>query len=152
MSRVDFYHLQKQNLEQVLPKLLEKAYATKQNILIKIGNEERVEFLNSQLWTFDDTSFIPHGSKKDGFGEYQPIWLTSGDDNPNNAKLLFLVDGAMSDIEELQKFERIFNIFDGNSATSVEQARNFWKELKATESMPAYYWKQDENGRWTQAG
>ena len=28
MNRIDFYHLQKQTLEQVLPKLVEKAYAT----------------------------------------------------------------------------------------------------------------------------
>ena len=69
MTRVDFYHLQKQTLEQVLPKLLEKAYSTGKNIKIKVGNEMRVEFINSHLWTFDDTSFIPHGSKKDGFAE-----------------------------------------------------------------------------------
>lgn len=151
MSRVDFYHLQQQSLEQVLPKLLEKAYGTKQNIVVKVGNEERVEFLNTQLWTFDDTSFIPHGSRKDGFGEQQPIWLTAGDDTPNQPTMLFLVDGASSSLENLAKFERIFNIFDGNNPSAVDQARSFWKELKAAE-MEAFYWKQDENGRWAKAG
>lgn len=151
MSRVDFYHLQMQSLEQVLPKLLEKAIKTKQNIVIKVGNEERVEFLNSQLWTFDDTSFIPHGSRKDGFGEQQPIWLTSGDDIPNQATMLFLVDGSSISLEKLTGFERVFNIFDGNNPTSVDQARAFWKELKAA-NIEAFYWKQDDNGRWTQAG
>lgn len=151
MSRVDFYHLQQQTLEQVLPKLLEKAYKTKQNIVVKIGNDERVEFLNSQLWTFDDTSFIPHGSRKDGFGEQQPIWLTAGEDTPNQATMMFLVDGASASLEALGKFERVFNIFDGNSPSAVDQARLFWKELKAAENMEVYYWKQDENGRWTQA-
>ncbi len=151
MSRVDFYHLQQQTLEQVLPKLLEKAYKTKQNIVVKVGNDERVEFLNSQLWTFDDTSFIPHGSRKDGFGEQQPIWLTAGEDNPNQATMMFLVDGASASLEALGKFERVFNIFDGNSPSAVDQARLFWKELKAAENMEVYYWKQDENGRWTQA-
>ena len=28
MAQIDFYHLQKQTLEAVLPKLLEKAYGT----------------------------------------------------------------------------------------------------------------------------
>ena len=65
MSRVDFYHLQKQPLEDVLPKLLEKAYSTGQNTLVRVGTEERVEFLNSLLWTYNDASFLPHGSKKD---------------------------------------------------------------------------------------
>ena len=89
MSRVDFYHLQKGNIEETLPKLLEKAYNTKKHILIKIGTEERVEFLNTHLWIYDEQSFLPHGSKKDGNSEMQPIWLTSGNDNPNNASILF---------------------------------------------------------------
>ena len=138
-------------MEQVLPKLLEKAYKTKQNIVVKVGNDERVEFLNSQLWTFDDTSFIPHGSRKDGFGEQQPIWLTAGEDTPNQATMMFLVDGATASLENLGKFERVFNIFDGNSPSAVDQARQFWKDLKAAENMEVFYWKQDENGRWTQA-
>lgn len=47
MSRVDFYHLQNQTLENVLPKLLEKAYETGKKVKIKVGNEERVEFINT---------------------------------------------------------------------------------------------------------
>lgn len=47
--RVDFYHLQTQTLDDVLPKLLEKAYASGQKILVKIGTNERVEFINSAL-------------------------------------------------------------------------------------------------------
>ena len=150
MPRIDFYHLQKQTLEEVLPKLLEKALTLKQNILIKIGNEERVEFLNSLLWTYNDTSFLPHGSKKDGFASQQPIWLTAEDDNPNNAKLLFLTDGAAVNLENLNNFDRVFNIFDGNNQTSLEQARMFWKNLKAAE-FDVYYWKQDADGKWMQA-
>lgn len=149
MTRIDFYHLQKQSLEQVLPKLLEKAYATKKNILVKIGNDERIEFLNSHLWTYNDTSFIPHGSRKDGFADQQPIWLTGEDDNPNQATLLFLVDGAMASLDTLQKFERVFNIFDGNTETALIQARQFWKEIKNSD-MELYYWKQDDNGHWKQ--
>ena len=130
MSRVDFYHLQNQTLENVLPKLLEKAYETGKKVKIKVGNEERVEFINTFLWTFNDQSFIPHGSRKDGFGEMQPIWLSAGDDNPNGATMLFLVDGAKIDLDSLKQYERVFNIFDGNSETAVNAARTFWKELK----------------------
>lgn len=149
MSRVDFYHLQNQTLENVLPKLLEKAYETGKKIKIKVGNEERVEFLNSLLWTYNDQSFIPHGSRKDGFGDRQPIWLSAGDDNPNQSAMLFLVDGAKIDIGILENFERVFNIFDGNSETAVNQARDFWKELK-TSGAEIFYWQQDDSGRWKQ--
>lgn len=89
-------------MENVLPKLLEKAYETGKSVLVRVGNEERVEFLNALLWTYNDQSFLPHGSKKDGNAELQPIWLTSGTDNPNMASLLFLVDGAAADNGELE--------------------------------------------------
>ncbi len=149
MGRIDFYHLQSQTLENVLPKLLEKAYSLGKNIKIKVGNEMRVEFLNSLLWTYNDESFLPHGSKKDGFGEYQPVWLSADDDNPNAACLLFLVDGAKADNSVIDKFERVFNIFDGNNPEAVEAARMFWKGLKANGS-ELHYWQQNTDGRWNE--
>jgi len=149
MSRIDFYHLQRQSLEEVLPKLLEKAYKTVDGggILLKIGTSERLEFLNTLLWTYNDESFLPHGSKKDGFAAQQPIWLTSDDGNANRAKYLFLTDGAIADISFLHEFERVFNIFDGNSEDSLQQARDFWKQCKASD-FELYYWQQKSDGTW----
>ncbi len=149
MTRVDFYHLQKATVEDTLPKLLEKAISTDKNVLVKIGSEERVEFLNTSLWTYEEQSFLPHGSKKDGNAEQQPIWLTSGDDNPNNATMLFLVDGAGVDDEKIAGFDRVFNLFDGNSENSLSQARAFWKQIKNA-GFDCFYWQQDENGSWKQ--
>lgn len=144
--QVDFYHLQSQTLEDVLPKLLEKAYASGQKTVVKVGTAERVEFLNSHLWTYDDTSFLPHGTRKDGNAEMQPIWLTADKDIPNGAAFLFLVDGAWAETRNLEGIERIFNIFDGNSPEAVNKARQFWKELKAQDHTLSYW--QQENGRW----
>lgn len=148
MSRVDFYHLQNQTLENVLPKLLEKRMKPE-----KSQNQSRQRrarrIYQYVLWTFNDQSFIPHGSRKDGFGEMQPIWLSAGDDNPNGATMLFLVDGAKIDLDSLKQYERVFNIFDGNSETAVNAARTFWKELKGA-GEEIYYWQQEDNGRWKQ--
>ena len=149
MARVDFYHLQKTVLEDMLPKLLLKAYATGKRIKVKVGTEERVEFLNSQLWTFSDASFLPHGSKKDGFADQQPIWLSADSENPNNADFLVLVDGAEEPSEIVQKYERVFNVFDGNSSEALTQARRLWKEYKNA-GFEVYYWQQDENNVWMQ--
>ncbi|MBR1604810.1 MAG: DNA polymerase III subunit chi [Alphaproteobacteria bacterium] len=147
MTQIDFYHLQKQTLDQVLPKLIEKAYATKATIKIKVGNEVRVDFINSLLWAYNEESFIPHGSKKDGFAKEQPIWLSAEDDNPNQASLLFLVDGANISLETAKNYERIFNIFDGNDEAALQQARAFWKEISATDFSKNYF-QQDDAGRW----
>ena len=149
MSRVDFYHLQKQTLEEVLPKLLLKAYSTEKHIVVKIGTPERVDFINTELWTFSDDSFLPHGSKKDGFAAQQPIWLTDEDDNPNEAAFLFLVDGAETDAAKAAEYERVFNIFDGNSEEALAQARNLWKKFRDAGN-EVYYWQQTEKGVWEQ--
>ena len=147
MSQIDFYHLQKQSLEQVLPKLVEKAYATGKHIKIKVGNDARVEFINATLWTYDDEAFLPHGTKKDGFAKEQPIWISAEDDNPNQADMLFLVDGADIELAQAEQFTRIFNIFDGNDEHALQQARTFWKDISATNNSKNYF-QQDENGHW----
>ena len=149
MSRVDFYHLQSKKLEDVLPKLLEKAYGVGKKAVVRVGNVERVEFLNGVLWTYDEQSVLPHGSKKDGAAAMQPIWLTADDDVPNEAEVLFLVDGANAESQEIAKFERVFNIFDGNSSEAWEKARAFWKELK-NQGVEVFYWQQSANGSWQQ--
>lgn len=149
MSRIDFYHLQKQSLEEVLPVLLNKAYGTGNKIGLKTISEERVAYLNNYLWTYNDESFLPHGSKKDGFAAQQPVFLTAEDDNANAATYLFLVDGA--EIEPIQAtvYERIFNLFDGNSETALVQARRLWKAYKDA-GFEVFYWQQSESGKWEQ--
>ena len=149
MSRIDFYHLQRQTLDDVLPKLVEKAYEQKKNIKILIGNEDRIEFLNNLLWTYNEENFIPHGSKKDGFSEMQPIYLSSEAENPNHATFLFVVDDADINSHKIDDFERIFYIFDGNSEFSLNKARNVWKNIKNT-SHELYYWQQDDKNKWHQ--
>lgn len=148
MSRIDFYHLKRQTLEEVLPKLLQKAYATGNRIMLKLP-PEKVEEINTFLWTYNDESFLPHGSKKDGFADEQPIWLTDGDNNANNAQFLFLACGAQSSVEQSGAFERVFNVFDGNDESALEQARQQWKTYKDA-GFDVHYWQQTEAGVWEQ--
>lgn len=149
MTRIDFYHLQKAPLEQILPKLCEKAYATGKRIKILLGNAERVEFINSLLWTYSEESFLPHGSKRDGFAEEQPIFISADETNENNALLLILADGAQIAIEKLDAYERVLNIFDGNDETALNNARAYWKEIKSLGG-ELHYWQQNANGSFEQ--
>ncbi len=149
MTRIDFYHLQKAPLEQVLPKLCEKAYATGKRIKILLGNAERVEFINSLLWTYSEESFLPHGSKRDGFAEEQPIFISADETNENNALLLILADGAQIAVEKLDAYERVLNIFDGNDETALNNARAYWKEIKSLGG-ELHYWQQNANGSFEQ--
>ena len=144
MTRVDFYHLQNQNLESILPKLLEKAYETGKKIKVKVGVDKEVENINTFLWTYSDVSFLPHGTAKDGSSSMQPIFLSTEDDNPNGAEFLFLVEGADIDISTISGFERVFNIFDGNQNETLNKSRELWKAVK-DENLEANYWQYVSN-------
>ena len=149
MTRFDFYHLQVTPLEKVLPTLAEKAFATGKRVKIMVGTEERVEFLNSLLWTYNEESFLPHGSKKDGFASEQPIFISSDENNENGAVFLILVDGAILNEEKLSDYERVMNVFDGTDEEALNKAREYWKKIKSLNG-ELHYWQQNEEGKFVQ--
>jgi DNA polymerase-3 subunit chi len=145
MSEVLFYHLQNAPLERVLPELLERSLARGWRAVVKAGNAERLEALVNSLWIYRDESFLPHGTRDDGPAEAQPIFLTTEDENPNGAQVIFLVDGA--EPGPAGEYERCVLMFDGRDEAALAAAREHWKRFKA-EGHEATYWQQDETGRW----
>lgn len=148
MAEVGFYHLTRSPLEEALPRLLEKAYAKGQWALVRVGGEERLEALNRSLWTFDPGSFLPHGARGEGYPESQPIYLTTGNENPNGARLVVLVDGA--EALDLAGFDRCLDLFDGGDPEAVERARGRWRGATAG-GHACVYWQQNERGGWSKA-
>ena len=144
MAEIGFYHLRTTPLERALPNILERALAAGHRIVVMAGSRERVQHLDDLLWTYNEASFLPHGSAREGQAERQPIWLTAADENPNRASMLVLLDGATS--ARLEDFARCCDIFDGNDQTAVEAARRRWKEARAA-GHQLVYWEQVE-GRW----
>ncbi len=135
-------------LERALPRLLERALKDGYRILVMAGSTERVEHLNQLLWTYDDASFLPHGSARDGNAARQPVFLTAEEGNPNRAGMLVLIDGV--EAKELAGFQRVCDMFDGNDAASVEAARRRWRVAKA-EGHALTYWEQTQTG-WVKRG
>ncbi len=145
MSEIAFYHLTRSRLEEALPRLLEKVLAAGQRAVVRGTDEERVEQLARVLWTYRRDSFLPHGTRRDGHPERQPVWLTTAVENPNGARILILVDGAPH--EGLDGFDRVLDLFDGNDPEQLEAARRRWREAGRVGHTVAYY-RQDERGRW----
>jgi DNA polymerase-3 subunit chi len=135
-------------LERALPRLLERALKDGYRVLVMAGSAERVEHLNQLLWTYDEASFLPHGSARDGNAERQPIFLAASDGNPNHATMLVLVDGAQG--AALDAYSRVCDMFDGNDETAVEDARRRWREAKAA-GHNLTYWEQTGAG-WVKRG
>jgi DNA polymerase-3 subunit chi len=145
MTEVLFYHLEHQPLERVLPSLVEKTLERGWRAVVQAGSEERIEALDTLLWTYREESFLPHGTKRDGNPDMQPVYLTTSEDNPNGAAVRFLVDGA--EAGDLSVYTRIVYLFDGRDAAALDRARAQWRSAKETGS-EVTYWQQSPEGRW----
>ena len=148
MTEIRFYHLTRQPLEQALGVILERVLARGDRAVVKFSDPDRLNHIDTVLWTADPNGFIPHGSKADGHAQDQPIWLTLSDENPNQAKILVLIDGV--DTHNTESFDVICNIFDGNDPQAVQVARTRWKQNKSA-GHDLTYWQQTPSG-WQKAG
>ena len=150
MTEIWFYHLQRHPLEKVLPELIEKSLARRWRVALQARTEERLKSLDSWLWTFADESFLAHGRAGDADPELQPVYLTTGTENPNRAAIRFFVEGAEIGpalAGDGARYARAMALFDGANAEELAIARSQWKELKE-QGFALTYWQQREGGRW----
>jgi len=148
VAEVLFYQLTASPLEASLPEMLERSLARGWRVVLRCGSPEGMAMLDGLLWSYRDDSFLAHGTAQAGHAALQPIYLTLGEENPNAANVLMLVDGARAAPAEMAGFERTCLLFDGHDARALEAARADWKAVRAA-ALPAKYWAQ-EQGRWVQ--
>jgi DNA polymerase-3 subunit chi len=144
-TEIYFYQLERRSLEEVLPTLLERSLERGWRAAVQAASEERIEALNTLLWTYREESFLPHGTAREGSPEAHPIYLTTGEDNPNGARVRFLVDGAA--LADASTYARVVFIFDGRDEAAVARARADWRTA-TDKGYAVSYWQQDEGGRW----
>ena len=144
-TEILFYHLKHLPLERVLPGLLERTLERGWKAVVQGSSQERIEALDTLLWSYKEDTFLPHGREGDGAAERQPVYLTSTDDNPNAAEVRFLVDGAEG--SGLEAYTRAVYIFDGQDDEAVARARDQWRNAQEA-GHDVTYWQQDERGKW----
>lgn len=145
MAEVLFYHLTESTLEDALPGLLERSLSRGWHCVVQTGGEERRNALDQHLWTYRDDSFLAHGLEHEPHAADQPVLLTTGPSNANDAKIRFLVDGAVP--PDLSGYERAVFMFDGHDEAQLAGARVHWKEMRAA-GHDVTYWQQGPDRRW----
>ena len=143
-----FYHLERTGLDQALPELLEKTLQKGWKAIVRTTRPERIDHLDSWLWSYRDDSFLAHAPADAPMAARQPILLTTGTDNPNAADALFLVDGAAPG--DVAGYQRCVVLFDGADEAQLGLARTQWTELKGR-GLVSSYWKQQARGWEKQA-
>jgi DNA polymerase III subunit chi len=146
MTEFLFYHLRHQRTDDVLPSLLEKSLERGWRVAVQSSAEERVDALDAHLWTFRDDSFLPHGTFREANAAEQPVLLTVGTENRNAATVRFLIDGAAPP-EDVETYDRVVLLFDGQDEEAVAAARRWWQAAK-TRGFAVTYWQADADGRW----
>ncbi|MEM1401085.1 MAG: DNA polymerase III subunit chi [Pseudomonadota bacterium] len=144
---IRFYHLQTRSLEQTLPVLLRRCLEREMRAVVRASDKAAVERLADHLWTYDDRSFLPHGSDQDGHAGLQPIWITSTGENPNGGRVLFLLDPIEEETPGYGDYELVCLLFDGRQESTLTAARDRWKAL-LDGGHRLTYWQQDGSGRW----
>jgi DNA polymerase-3 subunit chi len=113
-----------------------------------------METLDTHLWTYSEQTFLAHGTAADGHPARQPIYLTTENENPNRAQVLFLVDGAVPEdwsAPGLRDYERIVLMFDGRDEAALNAARAQWRNCKEA-GHDVTYWKESPGGKWEKQG
>lgn len=148
MSEVFFYHLTETPLEAALPTLLEKSLERGWRVAVQGPHADRLAFLDRHLWSYGEQSFLPHGQAGGDYDARQPVLLTQSAEFPNEPQILMLIDGATAPSEQLDRFDRVCVLFDGNDEVATSEARSYWTQLKDAGADRKYWFQQ--GGRWTQ--
>jgi len=144
-----FYHLESASVEETLPPLIEKCLDRVWRALVLSPSAERLQALDSHLWTWKPNSWLPHHSPGSQEGHVAPIQLGDSQGEARAAEAVFLLDGASWG--PLEGVSRLFVLFDGRDPDNVTHARQQWRVAKEAGLSPTY-WRQGEDGRWAKNG
>ncbi|SFR98622.1 DNA polymerase III subunit chi [Sphingomonas jatrophae] len=145
--QVDFYHVGAGGVEAVLPRIAERVLDGGGRLLVVAEDEALAARLDERLWDWSPESFLAHGRAGQGDEARQPILIAEACEPANGARAVALADGVWRDAA--LAFDRAFLLFGDDR---LEASRAAWRTLAAQDSVERRFWKQDERGRWTQAG
>lgn len=115
MTQVDFYILKNASLpglEQYTCKLTEKAFKKGHQIHILTANQDQSERIDKLLWTFSDTSFLPHVLSSDKLANETPIHISHLATNVSIDDVLINLQSELP--ENFERFSRIAELVSGD--------------------------------------
>ncbi len=144
--RVDFYLLDRDPAEAVVPLLARAAKQAGERVLVVSGDAELMVRIDKALWETAPEAFLAHGISGEGQEERQPVLLSDRMEPVNQAQFVILADGKWR--EESSKFARTFLLFGDDRR---QEAREIWTMIGQNDAMERHFWKQD-GGKWREMG
>jgi DNA polymerase III subunit chi len=144
MADVWFYHLEREPVTSVLPRILAGLHNRGERVCVMGSEKEPLAALSKLLWMVEETTFVPHGLAWDGADERDTICFTVDAYVPNGADHLIYA-GMMP--QSVDGIRRASVFFDGGVEADVMAARTRWKQFREA-GHALKYWRQNEAGRW----
>lgn len=131
--RVDFYLLKNNSAEAkwlLVCRLLEKAYLRGHRVFVYCNNQQEAETLDELLWTFKESSFIPHNLQGEGPEPPPPIQIGFGQEPRGFDDILF---NLASEVPLFYpRFRRIIEIVS-NDEVERELSRAHYREYRLSQ-------------------
>ncbi len=127
MTRIDFYQLspERPRYDLLVCQLCQKAYESKQLILLLTQNRQQSEHLDNRLWTYSDESFLPHDSEEtEGF--ITPILIHDNPDPGGDRQLLINLSATVPSY--FAQFERVIELVTEENKTQARKHYSYYKE------------------------
>lgn len=127
MTRIDFYQITESRLSEdaLVCKLCQKAYESKQKVLLLTSNEQHSQRLNQLLWTHDDESFIPHDLQEEE-GLLTPILINHEADPRGERQLLINLSNEIPLF--FAQFERVLELVTDDNKDQARSHYSYYKE------------------------
>lgn len=145
MGVVNFYHLKRHSMDEVIDMLVPRALSQGWRVMIRSPDRGLLERQDQRLWLYPEEGFLPHGLEGGRHDAEQPVLLGAGA-AVNGAQAVLLMGPQEVAAEEARALERLWLAFDGANEAQVQAARVQWKAVTAA-GLAAQYWN-DESGRW----
>ena len=146
MTKIIFYSSAPLQVENTLFTLIEKSIEKGYKCLFFL-DKEKCSMIDEKLWTHKQNSFLPHLSEDEEISDDLdiPIYLSTKNENPYEAELLFSIDGFLPD--NINNFERVVIIIDANDKILLEKYKKYYLDVNKDFEDIVFY-KSDDNGKW----
>ncbi len=141
MTEVTIYKLTNNPWRKVFPKVLE-GVVNKGNKVHVLCKAEQIKELDDLLWSYEQLSFLPHGTLQDPSPLQQPIIISDKSEVVNGARVLAIANDYVP--ENISDFDRVLFVFDNTQYSQIPNILNKINNLKL--SVICYI--QNTQGAW----
>ena len=128
MTRIDFYVVKTAGADarlNVAARLTEKALGRGHRIFINCESADQLSALDSYLWEFKATSFVPHEVAGNHTDERVVLGFEQGPQTHNDV----LINLALSHPSYFAQFERVAEVVTQDAA-SLDALRSAWRHYR----------------------